>query len=57
MSKNVVIFVLSFVVAILIGILLLTNYNWFSDEWLAGLGFFVGGLAGIGIYFYIKIKK
>ena len=57
MSKNVIIFVLSFVVSILIGILLLTNYGWFSDEWLIGLGFLAGGLAGIGIYAYLKIRK
>ena len=57
MTKNVLIIVLSFVVAILVGILLLTNYGWFTDKWLIGLGFLVGGLAGLGIYSYLKIKK
>lgn len=57
MSKNNLIAILSFMVAILIGILLLTNSGWFSDEWQVGLGLLVGGLGGIGIYSYLKIKK
>lgn len=57
MSKNNLIIVLSFIVAILIGILLLTNSSWFSEEWLVGLGLLIGGISGIGIYSYLKIKK
>lgn len=57
MSKTVVIVALSFIVAILIGIILLTNYNWFSDEWLIGLGFLAAGIGGIGLFAYLKIRK
>lgn len=57
MSKNIVIYALLFIVTILIGVLLLTNYSWFSDEWLIGLGLVVGSLGGIGLFVYLKIQK
>jgi len=38
MNKNILIFSLGIVIAILIGIVLITNFNWFSQEWLIGLG-------------------
>jgi hypothetical protein len=57
MSKNVIIFILAIVVAILIGFLILTNYDWFSQEWLIGLGIIIGGMASLGLLTYLKIKK
>lgn len=57
MSKNVIIFILAIVVAILIGFLILTNYDWFSQEWLIGLGIIIGGMASLGLLIYLKIKK
>ena len=57
MSKNVVISYLIIVIAILIGIIMITNYNWFSQDWLIGLGVVVGGIATIGILSYLKIRK
>jgi hypothetical protein len=57
MSKNVIISVLAIVIAILIGFLILTNYDWFSQEWLIGLGIIIGGMASLGLLIYLKIKK
>ena len=57
MSKNVIIFILAIVIAILIGFLILTNYDWFSQEWLIGLGIIIGGMASLGLLIYLKIKK
>jgi len=57
MSKNLIISVLAIVIAILIGFLILTNYDWFSQEWLIGLGIIVGGLVSLCLLTYLKIKK
>ncbi|EIJ65890.1 hypothetical protein BD31_I0199 [Candidatus Nitrosopumilus salaria BD31] len=57
MSKNVIISALAIVIAILIGFLILTNYDWFSQEWLIGLGIIIGGMASLGLLIYLKIKK
>ena len=57
MSKNVIIGALVIVITILIGVLILTNYNWFSDEWLIGLGMVLGGIGGAGIFIFIKLKR
>jgi len=57
MSKNLIISVLAIVIAILIGFLILTNYDWFSQEWLIGLGIIVGGLISLCLLTYLKIKK
>jgi len=57
MSKNLIISVLAIVITILIGFLILTNYDWFSQEWLIGLGIIVGGLVSLCLLTYLKIKK
>ena len=57
MSKNIIIYALAIVIAILIGFLVLTNYNWFSQEWLIGLGIILGGVISLGLLIYLKIKK
>ena len=57
MAKNLIISSLVIVIAILVGILILTNYNWFSQEWLIGLGVVIGGVSIEGILIYSKIRK
>lgn len=57
MSKNLIISSLVIVIAILVGILIMTNYSWFSQEWLIGLGVVVIGSAVEGILIYLKIRK
>jgi len=57
MSKNIIIYALAIVIAILIGFLILTNYNWFSQEWLIGLSIILGGMISLGLLIYLKIKK
>jgi|GEM_PF-1938130 len=57
MSKNVIISALTIVIAILIGFLILTNYDWFSQEWLIGLSIIIGGIVSLGLLSYLKIKK
>ena len=56
MSKNVTIIILSIIVVLLIGILIVTNYRWFSDEWYVGLLMVVGSVVGGGLSIYIKIR-
>jgi len=57
MYKNTIICALAIVIAILTGFLVLTNYNWFSQEWLIGLSMIVGSIASFGLLIYLKIKK
>ncbi|MBT8251212.1 MAG: hypothetical protein KJO99_00045 [Nitrosopumilus sp.] len=57
MSKNLIISSLVIVIAILVGILIMTNYSWFSQEWLIGLGVVAVGSAVEGILIYLKIRK
>ena len=57
MSKNVIISALTIVIAILIGLLILTNYDWVSQEWLIGLIIIIGGIVSLGLLSYLKIKK
>ncbi|MGY5149282.1 MAG: hypothetical protein ACW9W3_04390 [Candidatus Nitrosopumilus sp. bin_68KS] len=57
MAKNLIISSLVIIISILIGILILTNYNWFSQEWLIGLGIVIGGVAIEGVLIYFKIRK
>lgn len=57
MSKNVIIIILSIVVISLLGTVMVTNYNWFSDEWNIGLIMVVGSITGGGLFFYIKIRR
>ena len=57
MSKNLIIVVLVILIAILIGAMFLTNYEWFSHEWLIGLVVVIGSITGAGILAYVKIRK
>ncbi|AJW70810.1 hypothetical protein [Nitrosopumilus adriaticus] len=57
MSKNLIISSLVIVIAILVGILIMTNYSWFTQEWLIGLGVVVVGSSVEGILIYLKIRK
>ncbi|WP_179370671.1 hypothetical protein [Nitrosopumilus ureiphilus] len=57
MAKNLIISTLVILIAILVGILILTNYDWFSQEWLIGLGIVIGGVVAQGILIYSKIRK
>jgi len=57
MSKNLIISALVIIIAILVGILIITNYNWFSQEWLIGLGIVIASVAGAGILVYSKIRR
>ena len=57
MAKNLIISSLVIVIAILVGIIILTNYPWFSQEWLIGLGVVIGGVAIQGVLIYSKIRK
>ncbi|WP_182128345.1 hypothetical protein [Nitrosopumilus sp. b3] len=57
MSKNLIISSLVIVIAILVGILIMTNYSWFSQEWLIGLGVVAVGSSVEGILIYLKIRK
>ena len=57
MAKNLIISSLVIVIAVLVGILILTNYSWFSQEWLIGLSVVIGGVVAEGILIYSKIRK
>jgi len=57
MSKNLIIAALVTVIAILVGAMFLTNYEWFSQEWLIGLVVVIGSIAGAGILTYYKIRS
>ena len=57
MSKNLIIAALVTIIAILVGAMFLTNYEWFSQEWLIGLVVVTGSIAGAGILIYYKIRS
>jgi len=57
MSKNIVISALVIVIAILIAVIIMTNSNWLSQEWLIGLGMILGSVVGSLILIYLKIRK
>jgi len=57
MSTNLIISALVIIIAILIGVLIITNYNWFSQEWLIGLVIIIASVAGAGILVYSKIRR
>lgn len=57
MNKNIVIIILAIIVVFLIGIIMVTNYSWFSDEWNIGFIMVVGSLGGGGLFFYMKIRE
>ncbi|MDH3486508.1 MAG: hypothetical protein OEL82_00505 [Nitrosopumilus sp.] len=45
------------VIVVLVGVIILTNYNWFSQEWSLGLGMVIGGIGAAGLLIYLKIRK
>lgn len=58
LSKNITITILALVVSILVGIVIVSNYSWFTQEWSIGLAITIGGIVGIGLVIYIKnIRK
>ncbi|MHA7733590.1 hypothetical protein [Nitrosopumilus sp. S6] len=57
MNKDILIFSLGVAIAILIGIVIVTNFDWFSQEWLIGLIMIVIGFVAIGVFVYSKIKN
>ena len=57
MSKNIVISALVIVIAIVIAVIIMTNSNWLSQEWLIGLGMILGSVVGSLILIYLKIRK
>ncbi|BDQ30898.1 MAG: hypothetical protein K5798_06815 [Nitrosopumilus sp.] len=57
MAKNLIISTLVIIIAVLVGFIIMTNHDWFSQEWLIGLSVIVGGVIAEGIMLYLKIKK
>lgn len=57
MSKNTIIASLTIVISILIGVVLFTNYEWFSNEWSIGLSLIVGSTLIGGIIAYFKLQN
>jgi len=57
MSKNLIISTLVIVIAILVGILILNIYDWFSQEWLIGLVIVIGSVIALAILIYFKIRR
>ncbi|NND86385.1 MAG: hypothetical protein HKM23_03450 [Nitrosopumilus sp.] len=57
MSKNLTITILVLIISVLVGIVIVSNYYWFSQEWSVGLVIVIGGLAGIGLLIYFKIIR
>ncbi|EPA05137.1 hypothetical protein [Candidatus Nitrosarchaeum limnium] len=57
MVKNLVIISLVIVIDILIGIIIVTNYNWFTQEWSIGIGMVVGGIIIAGLLGYFKVRR
>ena len=57
MNKNIIISYLLIVITILLGLIMILNYELFSEEWLISLAVILGGVGvGIGLTFF-KIKK
>jgi len=57
LAKNLAIILLVIVIDVLIGIIIVTNYNGFTQEWLIGLGITAGGIVIAGILVYTKIRR
>ncbi|MGY5147286.1 MAG: hypothetical protein ACW9W4_04745 [Candidatus Nitrosopumilus sp. bin_7KS] len=57
MSKNIIIISLVVIISILIGVVLITNSEWFSQEWLIGLGIVICSAIAGGLFGYYKIKN
>ncbi|NJK77959.1 MAG: hypothetical protein HC944_03355 [Nanoarchaeota archaeon] len=57
MAKNLIIIALVITVTNLVGIIMITNTELFSQEWLIGLGIIIGTVSVAGILIYSKIRK
>jgi len=57
LAKNLIITVLVFFALILVGVIMITNYDWFSQEWLIGIAISGGSIAGIVLVLYLKMSK
>ncbi|MBS3926698.1 MAG: hypothetical protein KGZ34_08430 [Nitrosarchaeum sp.] len=57
MAKNLIIIVLVIIIANLIGIVIITNFELFSQEWLIGFGVIIGTVIVAGLIIYSKIRK
>jgi len=57
MNKNIIITYLIIAIAILVGYIILTNYVWFSEGWLIGLGIIAIGIGTGAILAYFKIVR
>lgn len=57
MNKNLIIFYLIIIIASLVGIIMISNYNLFSEEWIIWLSVILSSIGiGIGVTLF-KIKK
>ena len=57
LSKNIIIIGLAIMITILIGIIIITNYALFSQEWLIGFGMIAVSIAVSGFLIYLKIRR
>jgi len=57
MNKNSVIVYLGIIITILVGIIIITNTNLFSEEWLIGLGIVLGGIGIASVLVYFKMVR
>ncbi|KFM20383.1 hypothetical protein AAA799P11_00130 [Marine Group I thaumarchaeote SCGC AAA799-P11] len=55
--KNMVIVSLAIIISILIGIVLVTNYEILSEIWMVGLGLMISGAISGGIIGYSKFRN
>jgi len=57
LAKNLIIIALVIVITNLIGIVIITNFDLFSQAWLIGLGIIIGTIIVAGLIIYLKIRK
>ncbi|MDH3617233.1 MAG: hypothetical protein OEM89_00750 [Nitrosopumilus sp.] len=57
MNKNFVIVYLVIVIAILVGSIIISSYQLFSEGWLVGLGVILVGIGATAIIIYFKIFR
>lgn len=57
MAKNLIIIALVIIIINLIGIVIITNFKLFSQEWLIGLGVIIGTVIVAGLIIYSNIRK
>ncbi|MHA7647391.1 hypothetical protein [Nitrosopumilus sp. S4] len=57
MSKNLTITILALIISILVGVVIVSNYDLFTQEWSIGLVIVIAGLAGMGLLIYFKVIR